>query len=424
MWSTFGASQQGGTHIQMNLPCQDASLCREGKGYSIAAVADGHGSRKHFRSGKGSELACMVACDCMEALLEHIKPKKAPTEEEIQLLKGQIYLNWQHVVKLDVEQNPWTAEELKEQAALLKPEEYENLMGRANVWLPYGTTILTILVTENFWLAVQLGDGDMLTFSPKGDITWPMPESNVNQGHFTASLCMSDPMPEFRHYISESFPAAFLLYTDGIEKAFPARGRQLSEFLYAIWKVVYAGKLSEVEKALTAVAHLSPVKDDATIAGIIDCQVSIEKPAFEEMKRLEQIARIEAQISEVVSTMEYNQSCLQRLECRTADDQFAAMEMEQIILQCAQQIEQLKNQTKQLMQNEHNAETTGTIHTAKDANIHCDDRIPEPQNTTSTDEACEEEEETATLFLHDDPQLTWTLPPKKEDGEVSDPDNI
>lgn len=421
MWSTFGASRQGGTHIQLNLPCQDASLCREGKGYFIAAAADGHGSRKHFRSGKGAEVACKVACDCLEVFSQRISPKKIPAEEEIRLLKEQILQEWKFSVKQDVEQHPWTTAELEEQADLLKSSEYNELVNRRKIWIPYGTTITAVLVTADFWLAVQLGDGDMVTISPKGKFCWPMPESEVNNGHFTASLCMANPMPEFRHCMDDQFPAAFLAYTDGIEKSFSTRGKKLLEYLYAIWGVVYAGKVDEVQKALAAATQLGPFKDDATIVGIIDDAMKIDRPAFAELQRMEQLTHINAQINEAYSTMEYNQVRLQQMSRETTDEEQAAMEMEQIILYCGHQIDALELKAKELMQGKPGTETEMKVSRADEAISDLDEAA---LKTVSVAEGTiDDTEKTAQLFVCDDPQLTWSTPPKNLGGEIGDPDN-
>lgn len=422
MWSTFGASRQGGTHIRLNLPCQDASLCREGEGYSIVACADGHGSRKHFRSETGAALACKVACDCLEELLQRIS--LIPTEEEIELLKGQILLWWRHSVKQDVQQHPWTTKELEEQADLLNQPEYDELVNEQSVWIPYGTTVTAVLVTADFWLAVQLGDGDMVTLSPKGEFGWPMPESNINNGHFTASLCMTDPMPEFRHCMDVQFPAAFLAYTDGIEKSFPARGKRLLEYLYAIWCVVFTGKVDEVQKALAAATQLGPVKDDATIVGIINDSVKIDRPAFAELQRMEQLSHIKAQINEIYSTMEYNQSRLEQINRETADEEQAAMEMEQIILRCGQQIAVLEATAKELMQGNSGAETDEADSPDNEIASEPDEAAPESDGAMPViKETGDVAKETVQMFIHDDPKLTWAVPLNNVGGEVSDSDN-
>ena len=58
------ASERGAAHQASGLPNQDAVPARPaGPDAVVAAVADGHGHRRHFRSATGSALAVTVACE-------------------------------------------------------------------------------------------------------------------------------------------------------------------------------------------------------------------------------------------------------------------------------------------------------------------------------------------------------------------------
>lgn len=386
MWSKFGASSRGGAHIRHELPCQDASLCREGTGYLIAAAADGHGSRKHFRSQIGSELACIVACDCLESFVQGLAPGNLPAEVEIELLKQNMLLQWRQAVEADAAQRIWTIEELLEQKELLDEEEYAALIDDRSRWIPYGTTLAALLVTEYFYLAVQIGDGEVLTISRDGVFSWPMPESEVNHGRFTASMCMANPLPEFHHCMGRELPAALLAYTDGVEKAFPPRSKALVEFLYAVYGVAHAGDVEEVRSALEAVAQLSPVKDDATLVGLIDTSVDAPAPQLDEMQRVEELNRIRARMNECSSAMAYNNARLQQLNLMIPEDALAAEQMGQIVQRCSQQLEELVAEEQRLM-----AVTNEPI------------TLP---------------------FDDDEPNITWAELPTYADGETNDIDDI
>lgn len=386
MWSKFGVSCRGGMHISSDLPCQDACACREGEGYWIAAAADGHGSRKHFRSQTGSELACMVACDCLESFAQSIAPVNLPTEVDVQLLKQDILLRWRQAVEEDAARRKWTSEELLEQEALLEEAEYAALVDERSRWIPYGTTLAVLLVTEDFYLAVQIGDGEVLAISRDGVFSWPMPESKVNQGRFTASLCMEEPMQEFRHCMSRELPAALMVYTDGVEKAFPPHSKTLVEFLYAVYGVARCDDAEEVRSALNAVAQLSPVKDDATLAGLIDTRVEVPVPRVDEIQRTVELNRLRARINDCSSALAYNSARLQRINILTPEDALAAEQMEQIVQRCSQQLEALRLEEQRL---------TGM-----------------------------EEEPIDLIFDEEESKLTWAAPPAVADGEANDTDDI
>ncbi|MBR4504145.1 MAG: protein phosphatase 2C domain-containing protein [Candidatus Methanomethylophilaceae archaeon] len=57
----------GKSHYACGLPCQDSSGCISDEWFSAAAVSDGHGGSRYFRSNVGSR----IAVDCaLEAVRE------------------------------------------------------------------------------------------------------------------------------------------------------------------------------------------------------------------------------------------------------------------------------------------------------------------------------------------------------------------
>ncbi|MDE5834620.1 MAG: protein phosphatase 2C domain-containing protein, partial [Ruminococcus sp.] len=66
MFNGFCHTVIGASHITSGTVCQDSSVFRTYENYGIAIVADGHGSKKHFRSDKGSEMAVKAALDTVE----------------------------------------------------------------------------------------------------------------------------------------------------------------------------------------------------------------------------------------------------------------------------------------------------------------------------------------------------------------------
>lgn len=386
MWTEFGVSSRGGTHIRYGMPCQDASLCRNGKGYWIATAADGHGSRRHFRSQKGAVLACQAACDCIERFTQALAPDHMPSEIDVQLLKQNILHTWRKSVEEDAARHIWSIEELLEQNVLLSEAEYAALVHEGSVWIPYGSTLAALLVTRDFWLALQIGDGDVMTISRDGVFAWPMPESKINHGCYTASLCMANPMPEFRHCTGRKLPAVLLAYTDGVEKAFASKGKTLVEFLYAIWHVAHQGNEAEVRAAMTVLAQQGPVKDDATLVGLIDTAVDIPFPKLDELQRNEELQRIRAQIMEYTSTMAYNSVRLQQMNRFHPDNALTAEQMEQIVQRCQKQLEALQAEEQRLLS------------------------MDEESINMNPEE--------------DTPNMTWAAMPKGTDGEANDFNDI
>ena len=50
MFNGFSYSVKGVSHERKGIVCQDASSHRVAERYAVCVVADGHGSKKHFRS--------------------------------------------------------------------------------------------------------------------------------------------------------------------------------------------------------------------------------------------------------------------------------------------------------------------------------------------------------------------------------------
>jgi len=222
-WSVHGVSVQGSSHKRNGLPNQDAIGFepRSGLGQTaVVALADGHGSRKSFRSDTGARLAVQVALDQLrvEGLgrLEDPNQLKHLAEEQ---LPQDIVRNWQAEVRSHMSQNPITEHERAELFRATGEKGIEAI--RANEFLPYGSTLLAVLATSRFLLYLRLGDGDILAVSAAGEVTMPVPDKEVALGDDTVSLCSNDSWRHFNVRIQSEFtPALVLLATDGYSKSF------------------------------------------------------------------------------------------------------------------------------------------------------------------------------------------------------------
>ena len=291
----LAASAQGGFHREHGMESQDFSAVYAGEGWLCAAVADGHGSRKYFRSGTGAELAC----DALRETLERLGADAEP-----QALKDAIVARWRERVRAHLAAQPFTQEELAEQEALLSAGTYASLVRGETAEIAYGSTLVCAVVTQAGWLAMQLGDGGVALFDAAGGCAFPMPESAANVGFFTASLAMADPAGEFRHCAGAGRPALLTLYTDGVEKAFPEKSLALAQYLHA----AYTGALAD-EQALAAcvtrIAESSAVRDDTSLALLLDEGVAVAPPAQTDGQREAALRRLRAQLAECEGTLDY-----------------------------------------------------------------------------------------------------------------------
>ena len=65
MFDGFSHSVRGASHETSGLVCQDYSAYEVNEYYSVAAIADGHGSKKYFRSHLGSQFAVEAAFETL-----------------------------------------------------------------------------------------------------------------------------------------------------------------------------------------------------------------------------------------------------------------------------------------------------------------------------------------------------------------------
>jgi serine/threonine protein phosphatase PrpC len=215
-WRVIGESVRGSAHLRAQKPNQDAITWypNEGAGLPlILAVADGHGSDKYFRSDIGAQLATKTAVDVLREFSEH-RPKNGELSLLMERLPAAIELQWKQAVRDHLDANP-VGDRTDEPVATISehPARY----------IAYGTTLLSVLVEQDFIVYLQIGDGDILTVSPNGNVKRaikPDPNLIANQ---TTSLCL----PEARKYFHKQFqtiaadaPALVMLSTDGYANSF------------------------------------------------------------------------------------------------------------------------------------------------------------------------------------------------------------
>jgi serine/threonine protein phosphatase PrpC len=189
-------------------------VCLQKPGYAIAAVCDGHGAEPYFRSGRGAELAATVAVMTAEEFILRGVPMTAEEDVNRQLsqLEKCIISRWGDEVYEDFLERPYSDEEI----AKLPPDwGFED-----SVYSVYGTTLLLAAVTEKFWFGLQIGDGRTVELTAAGDWREPVPWDDNCFLNATTSICDENAADEFRHFFSETLPAAVFLCTDGVSESY------------------------------------------------------------------------------------------------------------------------------------------------------------------------------------------------------------
>jgi hypothetical protein len=229
-WQVITGSARGAAHRVSGVPNQDAVASQDGPGAVVVAVADGHGHIRHFRSADGAALA--VGAACLAASQAAAALAADTTGDEEAALAGQEMAQaaldgWRSAVAGQLGARPYTVEE-------------QFVLGLADdtPLIPYGSTLLVVVITGRWLVCAQIGDGDMLAVRPDGSSFSPVAGDDRLDGRRTTSLCQPDALASFRTgaYDLRQVPlAALLLATDGYGNAHvdepwqPGVGRDLAE---------------------------------------------------------------------------------------------------------------------------------------------------------------------------------------------------
>jgi hypothetical protein len=235
-WITLGNSVRGATHDLSKAPNQDAIRIAHGADASglpvILAVSDGHGDPAAFRSDTGSKLAVEVAAATLASFAEHHKSAanlsivKRSAEEK---LPKRVADAWEREVAKHLADQPlhgMTAVPERGSAGIdaapgSVPGRPRSPSGPEK--LIYGATLLTVLVTDDYILYMQLGDGDIVVVSETGEVTRPIPPDERLMANVTTSLCQDHVWKEFRirfQPITTTPPAMIAVSTDGYSNSF------------------------------------------------------------------------------------------------------------------------------------------------------------------------------------------------------------
>lgn len=284
-WKVFAASVQGAAHVRKQLPNQDACLFdvgTDGAPPIFVAVSDGHGSERCFRSDVGARLAVETALSECRACLEGLSAA-SPTEIKDTVERrflGHLVRAWRRRIVQHADEHPFTAEEISQATGRVSPPAADGLSDEQVVHA-YGATLLVLMLTEQFALYLQLGDGEMLVVNESPDqhnpseriveISRPLPRDESLFANETTSLCRADAERCFRvrlQVFEAEPPALILICTDGYSNAFesPAGFEQVGGDMLRVLREqgIEAVKQSFAEE----LDHVSRVGsgDDVTVA--------------------------------------------------------------------------------------------------------------------------------------------------------------
>lgn len=218
MIQVFGTSVQGASHIRSGRECQDSlkKVVRD-SGAVILAVADGHGSDSCPYSKTGSFAAVNVFCKIMDDYLETYTGQQ---EMLFTFLKREG--DTKIAQEIDAE---WKRRVLRLHAKCKReiPMQEDGSKDKEAVYRLYGSTLLGLVITEEFLFAFQLGDGDIMKVSEAGIYNVIEPDKIL--GTETHSLSKAESWKKAitlirRREEKEKRPVMYMLSSDGLANSY------------------------------------------------------------------------------------------------------------------------------------------------------------------------------------------------------------
>lgn len=290
---SFNISVQGASHIKKNKECQDASSSYHNDNMAIAIVCDGHGGDDYMRSAIGSTQACNVALRNIKQFLETVDKDTffSDPDGRLERLEASIINMWNQLIYAHLEQNPFTEEELR----TVSSKAFNRYANNERIESAYGTTLIAVAMTKEYWFGIHIGDGKCVAVNPEGRFVQPIPWDPKCFLNETTSMCDSDALNNFRHFYSEKLPVAVFVGSDGIDDCFKSK-EQLNNLYKTILYSFGTESFDDAKKELLDYLPRLSSKgsgDDMSIAAMLDMDLVPELEVVKGYDREKEKARIE-----------------------------------------------------------------------------------------------------------------------------------
>lgn len=276
-YQAFHYTARGYSHILKGTCCEDASASCNGEDLWIAVVSDGHGDPACFRSQVGSRLAVEIAVEQLTSFARNLREQGWEDhlfdgilrERLVRQLIRSIIGNWNVKIAEELAAQPVTEEEY----AASRSYEQAYREGRE---LPhiFGCTLIALLMTDRYLLALQQGDGRCVVVRRDGTADQPVPWDSRCEGNICTSLCHEDAVESCRYYVAdlgkEPLVACFAV-SDGIEDSLDSQ-EDLNAFLCNVASIFaqegLENLLAQLGEYLPRMSETGSA-DDMSVAGIV-----------------------------------------------------------------------------------------------------------------------------------------------------------
>lgn len=326
---SFSQKALGASHKKENLPCQDAVLNYHDDSMAVAVVADGHGSPQYFRSNIGSQIAAQAAMDGICFFIRQISEGslKEWNSEWLPRLVKNVVATWYEGIDCHEKSHPLAEDVRMETIGERYRTRYLNDPERQYFSHAYGTTLIAVAITDQYWFGFHIGDGKCEVLFDDGSWEQPIPWDDDCFLNSTTSICDDNAVQKFRFWHGPTEkdarrPAALFINSDGVDDSYPVNeNEKYLKYLYRAVVLTFAKEgfestcrqISElVEKFATAGSC-----DDISIAGIIDEEMSTdllkalkEQDAADKLR--EQAAKARKQAEEKKQKLQMNRTKAQQ----------------------------------------------------------------------------------------------------------------
>lgn len=288
MFKGFSHSVMGASHEKKGIVCQDSSANYVGEGFAVAVVADGHGSKKHFRSNIGSKCATEAAVDTIKEFIKDPDEfDKLFHENHERIIKGiekQIIYSWNNKIRAHLDNNPVTIKEKSK----FEYDEFDEIPYESY----YGTTLVVAVACRGYTFGFQIGDGSLVAVFEDGETSMIMDYEEANPANITSSMCNANAFSMFdSFYVDSKRLLAIIVSTDGLYTSFGSD----NDFLD--YHTIITGQLVDVDALLPSLknnlvkrSHFG-TEDDISVScvfdsDLIESNLDIIKAKIAENKRL------------------------------------------------------------------------------------------------------------------------------------------
>jgi len=218
------------------------------------AVSSGGKDSQYFRSYLGARFAAEAALEAMAGFAGAFAPaisRRSLFADErtqariIRQLEGSIIVSWRKKVQKHLECCPFQTKEIDAVEDFKYKKGYRN---GTDLEYAYRANVMAALVTGEYCLVVRNGDGECSIIDRNQKVSEPVPWNEKCKENYSTSMCERTAIWEFRHFCSETVPAALFLMTGGLRGSLGQEADYHAYILQVFRKM--AQSLADAEKYL------------------------------------------------------------------------------------------------------------------------------------------------------------------------------